>query len=131
MEVTDNGKHSSHYKRASLLQQKVLLHRPLHKKCLHAKSNTLHADGGSSKANWRKPKSCLGLVFNFKLGCFTNSWPIQTRPSLNLKTRPRFGPDSLSLSVMLPKVEGCSKEHGINLWVRIHKTIFTNRPNKL
>jgi hypothetical protein len=26
---------------------------------------------GSSKANGREPKSCLGRVFNFKSGCFT------------------------------------------------------------
>jgi hypothetical protein len=26
---------------------------------------------GSSKANGREPKSCLGCIFNFKLGCFT------------------------------------------------------------
>ena len=25
---------------------------------------------GSTKANGREPKSCLGRVFNFKLGCF-------------------------------------------------------------
>ncbi len=26
---------------------------------------------GSAKANGRDPNSCLGRVFNFKLGCFT------------------------------------------------------------
>jgi len=25
---------------------------------------------GSKKANWREPKTCLGRVFNYKLGCF-------------------------------------------------------------
>jgi hypothetical protein len=25
---------------------------------------------GNTKANGREPKSCLGRVFNFKLGCF-------------------------------------------------------------
>ncbi len=59
-------------------------------------------DAGSAKANGRemKMKSCLGQVFNFKLGCFvmcTIAWPIQTRPSLEWKTWPRFRPVSLSL----------------------------------
>ncbi len=27
---------------------------------------------GNEKANERKPESCLGPVFNFKLGCFCN-----------------------------------------------------------
>jgi hypothetical protein len=51
------------------------------------------------KANGREPKSCLGRVFNFKLGL------IHARLSLELKTRPRFRPVSLSLSmasVMFP-----------------------------
>jgi hypothetical protein len=58
---------------------------------------------GSVKANRRGPKSCLGRVFNFKSGCFvicTITWPIKTRPSLKLKTRPRFCPVSLRLSMM-------------------------------
>ncbi len=58
---------------------------------------------GSVKANRREPKSCLGWVFNFKSGCFvicTIAWPIKARPSLELKTRPRFRPVSLSLSMM-------------------------------
>jgi hypothetical protein len=57
---------------------------------------------GSTKANGREPKSCLGRVFNFKLGCFvmcTIAWPIQARLSLELKTRPRFHPVSLILSM--------------------------------
>ncbi len=29
------------------------------------------AYSGSSKANGREPRSCLGRVFNLKLGCFT------------------------------------------------------------
>jgi hypothetical protein len=46
-------------------------------------------DVGSAKANGREPKSCLGRVFNFKLGCFvicTIAWPIQAPPSLEFKT---------------------------------------------
>ncbi len=27
-------------------------------------------EAGSSIFDWREPKSCLGRVFNFKLGCF-------------------------------------------------------------
>jgi hypothetical protein len=33
-------------------------------------SNILQDSGGSTISNGRKPKSCFGLVFNFKLGCF-------------------------------------------------------------
>jgi hypothetical protein len=36
-------------------------HRPL-------KSHKDHT--GSAKANGREPKTCLGRVFNYKLGCF-------------------------------------------------------------
>ncbi len=57
---------------------------------------------GSSEANRREPKSCLGWVFNFKLGCFVMyaiPWDIQARLSLELKTRPRFCPASFSLSM--------------------------------
>ncbi len=54
----------------------------------------------SAKANGREHKSCLGRVFNFKLGCFvmcTIGWHIQARPSQEWKTWPRFHPVSLSL----------------------------------
>ncbi len=27
-------------------------------------------EAGSSKANGRVPKTCLGLIFNYNLGCF-------------------------------------------------------------
>ncbi len=57
---------------------------------------------GSAKANGREPKSCLGRVFNFKLGCFVMcviAWPTQAQLSLELKTWPRFRPVSLSLSM--------------------------------
>jgi hypothetical protein len=58
---------------------------------------------GSVKANRREPKSCLGRVFNFKLGCLQNVynlWPIQKQPSLDLKMQPRF------LSCQLKFVQG-------------------------
>ncbi len=57
---------------------------------------------GSSKAHGREPKSCLGRVFNIKLGHFAVyalAQHIQVRPSLELKTWPRFCPVSLSLSM--------------------------------
>jgi hypothetical protein len=47
----------------------------------------------SAKANGREPKSYLGRVVNFKLSCFVMyaiAWHIQARPSLELKTWPRF-----------------------------------------
>jgi hypothetical protein len=57
---------------------------------------------GSTKAHGREPKSGLGQVFNIKLGYFAMyalAQHIQARPSLELKTRPRFCPVSLSLSM--------------------------------
>ncbi len=65
-------------------------------------SMPLLPDAGSAKANGRETKSCLVRVFNFKLGCFvlcTIAWPIQARPSLEWKIRPRFCPVSLSVSM--------------------------------
>ncbi len=62
----------------------------------------LGKSGSGVKDNGREPKSCLGQVFNFKLGCLvmcTIAWPIQAWPSLELKTRLRFRPISLSLSM--------------------------------
>ncbi len=64
------------------------------------KITNLRGGSGSVKAIGRDPKSCLGRVFNFKLGCFvtcTIAWPIHARPSLELKTRPRFSLVILSL----------------------------------
>ncbi len=54
------------------------------------------------KANGRESESCLGPVFNFKLGRLVMhaiALHIQARPSLELKTRPRFRPVSISLSM--------------------------------
>jgi hypothetical protein len=70
---------------------------------------------GSVKANGREPISCLGRVFIFKLGCFvmcTIAWPIQVWASLQWKTRPRFRPVSLRLSII--KVNH-GQESGANL----------------
>ncbi len=52
---------------------------------------------GSAKANRREPKTCLGRVFSYKLGCFNNVHVfihVDVRPHLWLKTRPRFSPVS-------------------------------------
>jgi hypothetical protein len=57
---------------------------------------------GSSKAK-RVNLIGLGRVFNFKIGCFVISaisWHKRERPNLELKTRPRFCPVSLSLSLL-------------------------------
>ncbi len=50
--------------------------------CMHGLSGhvVLSIGPGSGKANGREPKSCLGRVFNFKLGHFFKyaiSWHIQ------------------------------------------------------
>ncbi len=54
---------------------------------------------GSTRANRREPKSCLGWVFSFKLGCSCYEWNTQARSYLKLKTQPRFHPFNLNLSV--------------------------------
>jgi hypothetical protein len=61
-----------------------------------------HHSPGSAKANGREPKTSLGRVFNFKLGCFDDVWVLiyaDACPHLWLKTRPRFSPVSFSLSM--------------------------------
>jgi hypothetical protein len=58
---------------------------------------------GSAKANGKEPKTGLDRVFNFKLGCFDDVHVLiyaDARPHLQLKTRPRFSPVSLSLSMV-------------------------------
>jgi len=58
---------------------------------------------GSAKANGREPTTCLGRVFNYKLGCFESVHAftyVDTHPHLELKTRPRFSPVSLCLSLL-------------------------------
>ncbi len=54
-------------------------------------------EAGSAITNGREARSCLGRVFNFKLGSFVskkyNSMAC-TQPLLKLKTRPRFRPVS-------------------------------------
>ncbi len=58
---------------------------------------------GSAKANRREPKTGLGQVFNFKLGCFDDVRLLiyaDARPHLKLKTQPRFSPVSLSFSMV-------------------------------
>ncbi len=62
------------------------------------------------KVNGRKPRSCLGQVFDYKLGCFDDVHVliyVDARPRLLLKTLPRIGSFSLSFihaySVASPK----------------------------
>jgi hypothetical protein len=60
---------------------------------------------GSAKVNRREPKSCLVQVLPFMLGHLVMhaiARHIQARPNLELKTRPRFCPVSLSLSMHEP-----------------------------
>jgi hypothetical protein len=46
---------------------------------------------GSTKASGSEPKSCLGRVFNCKLGSLAKCTAC-LQPLLELKTQPRFGP---------------------------------------
>ncbi len=51
--------------------------------------NKLMVTMGRAKANGREPKSCLGQIFNFKLGHFVIhaiARHVQACPSLQLKT---------------------------------------------
>ncbi len=55
------------------------------------------AGAGSVKANGRELITCLGRVFNYKLGCFDNEHAyiyVDKHPHLELKNRPRFSPVS-------------------------------------
>ncbi len=57
---------------------------------------------GRAISNRREPRSCLGWVFNHKLGSFTwkqHKCTACKRPLLKLKTRPRFRPVVWSLSM--------------------------------
>ncbi len=52
---------------------------------------------GRAISNGREPRSCLGQVFNIKLGSFASkqlNCMAHTKPLLELKTRPRFRPVS-------------------------------------
>ncbi len=42
--------------------------------CVEGESTLLifHWQWGSAKANGREPETCLGRVFNYKLGCFND-----------------------------------------------------------
>jgi hypothetical protein len=49
----------------------------------------------------------LGRVLNFKLDCFDDEYLliyVDARPHIKLKTRPRFSPVSLSLSMSVVNV---------------------------
>ncbi len=63
---------------------------------------------GSAITNGREPRSCLGRVFNFKLGCSVSekcNCTACTRPLLELKIQPRFCPVSWSLSMQRVKLD--------------------------
>jgi hypothetical protein len=53
---------------------------------------------GSAITNGREPRSCLGRVFNSKLGCFatlgSKCMMVCMQPLLKLKTRPKAHPVS-------------------------------------
>jgi hypothetical protein len=58
---------------------------------------------GSAITNGREPRSCLGRVFNSKLGCIAtpgSKCMECMQPLLKLKTRPKAHPASLSLSMV-------------------------------
>jgi hypothetical protein len=70
---------------------------------------------GSTQANMREPKSFLGRVFKLKLGCLdmcTIAWPVQVQTGLEWKTRPKFCPVCLSLSMQKPLLSG----HSFKRW---------------
>jgi hypothetical protein len=55
-------------------------------------------------SNGREPSSCLGRIFNSKLGSFVSkqrNCTARTQLLLELKIRPRFCPVSCSLSIFL------------------------------
>jgi hypothetical protein len=57
---------------------------------------------GSAISNWRVTKSCLGQVFNYKLGHFAtllSNCIASMQPLIELKTRPGVCPVSKSLSM--------------------------------
>ncbi len=66
--------------------------------CLYAQC--LYSECRYAQCHGANLKHCQGRVFSFKLGCFGvsstfTSWNAQARPSLHLKTWPRFCPVSL------------------------------------
>ncbi len=85
---------------------------------------------GSTKANGRKPKTGLGQVFNFTLGCFcyeATAWHEQARPHLELKTQPCFCPVSLSLSIgQWQYLSGARDYWSNNFYPNIHFTYYTS-----
>jgi hypothetical protein len=65
-------------------------------------------DARSAITNGREPKSCLGRVFNSKLGCIAtpgSKYMVCMQPLLKLKTRPKARPVSKSLSMIDAMVE--------------------------
>jgi hypothetical protein len=58
----------------------------------------LRTSPGRAITNGREPRSCLGRVFNSKLGCFATPGSkcivLRMQPLLKLKTRPKACPVS-------------------------------------
>jgi len=73
------------------------------------KLNSDRMDRGSAITNGREPRSCLGRVFNSKLGriaTLSSKCMVCIQPLLKLKTRPRARPVSQSLSKHLLRSNG-------------------------
>ncbi len=56
-------------------------------------------EAGSARTNGREPRSCLGRVFNSKLGHIATLGSKCMQPLLKLKTQPMARPVRKSLSV--------------------------------
>ncbi len=92
----------------SLILYFLLVHKKLVDICRFA---SVYVPVGSAKANGREPWCCLDQVFSFKLGRFVMyaiAQHLQTRPRLELKTRPKFCPVSLSLPMLRDSSPHCT-----------------------
>ncbi len=82
----------------SLLQQVELVYKLCYLLLnLHHVAQHTDIQLGSAKANGREPETCLGRIFNYKLGCFDDEQVLiylDARPYLMLKTQSRFSPGS-------------------------------------
>jgi LIM domain len=84
---------------------------------------------GSAITNGREPRSCLGRVFNCKLGSFTDNtknvaickWPL-----LKLKTQPRFCPVSWSLSMLRLNRQITVKEYTWGFTIKLFMVVINS-----